>query len=326
MADSSESTLVQNTRKQKEDVDSHASRINRTKLRVSDSLSAHKRTYYIARAAHIAYGRIFGRAHVLPNAYIIGFAKCGTTSLHEYLMQHPDISGGFIKEVHYFDHDKRYMRGTNWYRSNFPLTIQRLIRTRLWHKKMVVIDATPRYINHPHAMRRIKETTPNAKFIVIVRNPIERAYSHYNMNTRPTSWIPEDLSFAEAIRAEHSRINGEYEKMERDEFYYSPEYFGYAYAQKGLYARWLKKWIAEFGDRVLVLDNKLLMTDTQTTLDTATDFLGLQRHKFKDTQRRNVGNYKGNKIDDDTRSHLAKYYREANAELYALLGRDLEWD
>ena len=299
--------------------------INRTKLRLADSLTPHRRTYCIARAIHIAYGKLFGRAHMLPNTYIIGFAKCGTTSLNEYLVKHPQIYGGFIKEVHYFDHGKRFMRGTNWYRSNFPFIIQGIIQTCILHKKAIVIDATPRYINHPHAMRRIKKITPNAKFIVIVRNPIERAYSHYNSNKSDPHIINEDISFAKAIHQEEQRIEGQYKKMEDDESYHSTKYYSQGYAQGGLYVKWLQNWIKEFGSNVLVLDNGALLTDTQSVIDTITKFLELDHYKLEDTKKHNVGEYGDIKMDKETRTLLSEYYEKPNAQLYSLLGRDLGW-
>lgn len=299
--------------------------VNRAKLRVSDTLTPHRRAYRAARGAHTAYGKLFGRAHTLPDAYMIGFAKCGTTSLFEYLAEHPDVRGGLAKEVHYFDHGSRYARGDSWYRACFPLSLERTVRTKLLRKKMTVIDATPRYVNHPHAMHRIKRITPNAKFIAIVRDPIERAYSHYNMNASEAGVVNEDLSFADAILKESQRISGEYEKMERDESYYSTEYYGHGYAEGGLYSRWLKTWMAEFPKSVLVLDSGALAADAQKALDEVTDFLGLDRHKLADASRRNVGRHDSDGIDDQTRKHLADYYREPNAELYSLLGRDFGW-
>lgn len=324
MNNADESTLVKN--KKRNTKVGTSGDINRAKLHIADTLTPHKCTYRIVLAIHTAYAKLFGKAHTLPDAYIIGFAKCGTTSLFEYLTEHNDVRSGFIKEVHYFDHASRYVRGINWYRSNFPLSIQRAIRTKLLHKKMIVVDATPRYINHPHAMHRIKKTTPNAKFIVVLRNPIERAYSHYNMNANVMRVVNEDLTFSEAIRQESQRISGEYEKMEQDESYYSTEYYGHGYGEGGLYSRWLKKWMNEFPNSILVLDNDSLRTDTQKTLDTVTDFLGLDRQKLRDLSRRNVGQYDNSQIDDETRAYLAEYYSKPNAELYSLLGHDLGWD
>ena len=322
--DLSDSALVQGSKEQKKDTISHSGSINRTKLRLADSLTPHRRTYCIARAIHIAYGKLFGRAHMLPNTYIIGFAKCGTTSLYTYLIEHPQIHASFTKEIHYFDYNERFKRGKNWYRSNFPLLIQKIIYEQFKKKKFVSIDATPRYINHPHAMRRIKKITPNAKFIVIVRNPIERAYSHYNM-TYMMQQIPEELTFSESIKNEESRVDGEYEKMERDESYYSTQYFGYAYAQRGLYVKWLKVWLDEFSNNVLVLDNDSLIKNLQLTIDKITDFLEIERYKLSDTGKRNVGNYIED-IDDSTLEKLSQYYAKPNAQLYSLLGQNFGWD
>lgn len=325
MPDAADPPLVQGSREQREDAIRTAGGINRARLRVADSLAPHGRAYRLARAAHIAYGRAFGFAHMLPNAYIIGFAKCGTTSLYSHLAEHPQIHPAFAKEAHYFDHGGRYARGEGWYRSNFPLSLHKALSERIRRKRFLSIDATARYAIHPHAARRIKALTPGARLIALVRDPVERAYSHHNMNATAVPWVDEKLPFGEAIEAEESRTAGEYERMERDEGYHSDAYFEYGYAEHGQYARWLRPWFDEFPGRVLVLESAELEADAQAVLDKATDFLGIARHGLRDARRRNRGSYAAGQIDAKTRERLAEYYRRPNAELYDLLGRDLGW-
>ncbi len=326
VTDSSNPIFVRGSKQQDQDTISSSDGINRIKLRIAKFLLSHKRAFRIAWKVNIAYGKIFGRAHVLPNAYVIGFGKCGTTALYTYLGEHPQINPPFIKEVKYFNRNERYKLGLNWYKTNFPLIIQKMIYERLKKKKFVSIDAGGVYITYPHTINRIKKITPEAKFIVLIRNPIDRAYSHYNMNVNDSNTAIEDLPFAEAIRQEESRIDGEYERMEHDEFYRGIEYFTYGYAHIGRYAKWLKNWLAEFPNQVLVLESESLTNDVQTTFDRVTDFLEVDRYKLRDTAARNVGNYAQGKIDESTRKYLAEYYRKPNAELYSLLGRNLGWD
>ena len=317
--------LVVGSAAQRRDLMGRGGRISLAKMRVQGRLAPHRRAYRIARSLHITYGRIVGPLHTLPNVYIIGFPKCGTTSLHAYLAEHPDVHVGLLKEVRYFAHDERYRRGLNWYRANFPLKAQKALHERRTGHRSIVIDASVRYVNHPHAMRRIADVTPDAKFIVLVRDPIERAYSHYRMNVRVSPEVSEELPFAEAIGREESRIAGEYERMERDGSYYSRAYFGYGYARNGCYARWLGTWLEAFPDRVLVLDSNDLKADAQGTTDRVTDFVGIRRRRLHDTRKRNIGDG-GDGIDAQTRARLSEYYRRPNAELYRLIGRDLAWD
>ncbi len=297
---------------------------------VGRRLAPHARAYGLARALHVACCRAVGPLHELPNLYIIGFPKCGTTSLHAYLAQHPDVHAGSQKEIRYFSHEERRARGINWYRSNFPLSAQRALHERRRgadgrRRRLAIVDASVRYVNHPHAMRRIAAVTPGARFIAMVRDPIERAYSHYRANRLVAPEVPEDLTFAGAIEAEGGRIAGEYERMERDGGYYSRRYFGYGYAANGRYARWLGPWLERFPGRVMVIESGELRADAQGTMDRVAGFAGLARCALRDTRERNVGGGGGEGIDGATRARLSAYYRRPNAELYALLGRDLGW-
>jgi len=249
---SDDGALTVGSRAQREDLASRGGRVNRAKSRVQAALARHPRIYPAALALHVAYGKAVGRLHELPNAYIIGFQRCGTTALYSYLAQHPDVMAGFAKEARYFEDAARHARGINWYRSN-----------------------------------------------------------------------AEGLDFAQAIEAEESRVAGEYERMERDESYYSVRYFGYAYARGGLYARMLEPWAKEFGDRLLVVESESLRADAQGTVDRVADFLGMERREVADTRERNVGG--GGGIDPGTRGRLVEYYRGPNRDLEALLGRRLAW-
>lgn len=312
------------------DAERRGGAVARARSIVARRLGPHARAYGLARALHVAYCRATGPLHELPNLYIIGFPKCGTTSLHAYLAQHPDVSAGSQKEIRYFAHDERHARGINWYRSNFPLSAQRAVHERRRgadgkRRRMAIVDASVRYVNHPHAMRRIAAATPRARFIAMVRDPIERAHSHYRANRLVAPEVPEDLAFDEAIEAEGGRIAGEYERMERDEGYYSRRYFGYGYAANGHYARWLGPWLGAFPGRVMVLESSELRADAQGTMDRVTAFAGLERHVVRDLRERNVGGGDGAGIDEGTRARLSAHFRAPNAELYALLGRDLGW-
>lgn len=93
--------------------------------------------------------------------------RSGTTALNSYLREHPDIVVSSTKEVHYFD--SFYDRGIQWYRDQFPDS----------ESADAVGEATPNYMFSTTALDRIKETLPGVKLIVMLRNPIDRAYSHY---------------------------------------------------------------------------------------------------------------------------------------------------
>jgi len=145
-------------------------------------LSKYEKVHAAAISAHNVYCSLTGSFHSLPDFYIIGAAKCGTTSLYQYLIRHPSVNPGIGKEIHYFE--ELYYRGENWYRACFPFEFQKFFSKLTHNEIMMSGDSTPRYIDHPLVPNRINKLTPNAKFIVMLRNPIDRAFSHYNMNIK----------------------------------------------------------------------------------------------------------------------------------------------
>lgn len=104
---------------------------------------------------------------MLPNFIIIGSPKCGTTSLYHYLKQHNDVYVSHRKEILFFD--SSYYKGLRWYERHF----------RGYQGQKAIGDITPSYLHNPCVPKRIAETLPVAKLICILRNPVERAYSHY---------------------------------------------------------------------------------------------------------------------------------------------------
>lgn len=117
--------------------------------------------------------------------------RCGTTSLNGYLRAHPDIEVSRPKEVHFFD--IHFDNGLDWYMTHFADT----------GGAKAVGEATPSYLYQPPAIERLAETLPDAKLVVMLRNPVDRAYSHYWHNR---SRGREQLGFADAIEAEPDRI------------------------------------------------------------------------------------------------------------------------
>lgn len=123
---------------------------------------------------------------MLPNFLIIGAPKAGSSTLAAYLAVHPHVFVAPEKEVHFFDDN--FHRGLDWYRGRFAEV----------RGELAIGDATPTYMYSDEAIERMARLLPNAKLIVILRNPVERAYSHYWWNRA----LYEQRSFEDAIRAE----------------------------------------------------------------------------------------------------------------------------
>jgi hypothetical protein len=247
----------------------------------------------------------------LPDFLIIGAQKCGTTYLYEKLTEHPLVVPALTKEVHFFDNS--YHQGEAWYRGHFTGKVG----TNLTG------EASPYYIFHPHAARRIYTTTPHVKLILLLRNPVNRAYSHYHHEARLGY---EPLSFEDALAQEEKRLAGETEKMLKDERYYSHTHQHYAYRPKGVYADQLKTWFDLFPQtQILVLQSETFYQNTPTVMRQVTNFLdlppwdGWQLNTPKGKQRYHP-------MNSATRQALATYYQPHNQRLYELIGADFGWE
>src|SRR5262249_27856015 len=148
---------------------------------------------------------------------IIGTQRGGTTSLYRYLIDHPDVAGAMLtKEVHYFDTNLR--RGPGWYRAFFPTKAARDRHRRRTGRELVAGEASPYYLFHPLVPDRAHELLPDAKLVVMLRDPVERAFSHHGHEVELGY---EQLGFAEALDREPERLAGELERMRADPAYVS---------------------------------------------------------------------------------------------------------
>jgi len=168
---------------------------------------------------------------ILPNFLCIGASKSGTTSLFEILEQHPEIGLSSFKEPHFFDNDLNWKQGVDWYSKSYFLGLN----------KKVVGEFTPSYLSKDICPSRIKQILgSNVRFIVLLRNPIDRAYSHY-LHTKRDEYEP--LPFLEALKAEEERLNSF--KNTKDDVSYAR----FCYLNSGMYAAHLKRYLKYFDEK-----------------------------------------------------------------------------
>ena len=203
----------------------------------------------------------------LPDFLIIGGQRCGTTSLYYYLRAHPQVLPALAKEVHFLT--LHWSRGEGWYRARFPLRARKTGRRR----PPLTFEATPYYLFHPMAAARAAELLPEVKLLVLLRDPVTRAWSHYRHMVRLGL---EPLSFEEAIAQEPTRLAGEVERIHSDPDYDAVRYRRYSYLARGAYAEQLHRWLAQFpADRFLVLHSERLLADPASCYGKVLGFLGL---------------------------------------------------
>jgi hypothetical protein len=208
----------------------------------------------------------------LPDWLIIGAQKAGTTSLYDYIVRHPDVRGAVRKEVHFFDN--AFHRGALWYRSFFPLEREVSRHQATTGRRLQSGEATPYYLFHPLVPRRVARVVPSVRLIVLLRNPVNRAFSHY---THEKVRGHEPLSFEEAIAAEPGRIHGEEKRMVLKQTSRSRKHQVFSYVARGFYAQQLRRWMEYFpDDQILVLGSERFYADPQATMAEVFAFLGLQ--------------------------------------------------
>jgi hypothetical protein len=271
------------------------------------------------------YRGITSPIRLLPDFLIIGTQRGGTTSLFHYLEAHPSIAAAVNKDLHFFD--RKYHKGLWWYRGHFPTRIERS-RTAARHGcALLTGEASPSYLFHPYAPVRVKQALPEVRLIVLLRNPVSRAYSQY---CHAVELGHETLSFEEAIRDEEERTAAEREKMLADEHYYSEAFKHRSYLSKGIYAEQLQAWMGLFAaGQFLILKSEDFYADPASSFKRVLSFLGLP-HIELEAQERVFKQYNNNvysaSMDPQLRRRLSEYFEPHNARLYELLGVDFGWD
>jgi Sulfotransferase domain len=272
------------------------------------------------------------RARILPGFIIIGAQRAGTTSLFYYLRRHPDVrrpSSGdgsvfWPKELHFFD--ERYDRGLDWYRTFFPLAIDRRV-ARMRGRDLVAGEATPYYLFHPLVPERVAASLPDVRLIALLRDPIERAYSHYQLMVRTGR---EKLSFEDAVGAEEERlaredvIGGEGVRTKYGALSHQ-QHRHRAYITRGMYADQLERWYAHFPrEQLMVIRAEDFLSRPREIFADVLRFVGLRDWQPTDFVARNRGSYAP--IEPEVRAQLEERLAEPNARLAALLGWDRTWD
>lgn len=255
-----------------------------------------------------------------PHFLIIGAARSGTTSLFHYLAGHPQVAVPATKEIHFFD--LQYDKGLEWYRHVLRERNRRSLRRR------IVGEATPSYMFLPQAISRIRQHFPAVKLIALLRDPVERAYSHYWHMVRLGY---EPLAFEDAVQQEPERLNDDFERAKADERYTSEALVRHSYLLRGVYADQLDRVFRHFPrDQVKILKSEDLYADPQKSFDGVVDFLGLRRcaiagPRNMSTITEGTGTWRPPPMPAGLRDRLREYFRPHNHRLYALLDRDFGW-
>ena len=245
----------------------------------------------------------------IPNFLIVGIGKGGTSSLYYYLEKHPQILPAIRKEIHFFSENSE--RGLDWYLSHFPPIPK--------ESNFLTGEATPWYLVSYGTEKKVASIFPNIKIIILLRNPILRAFSHYQMQLK---FAGEQRSFAEVISSEIEAIKNFSSPGEVDSDYWQTEK-GYLFF--GLYFYFIEKWMTVFPrEQFLILRSEDFYANPAATLTQVFEFLGVPDYSLAEYRNYNPGSY--NPISDDLRQTLAEFFRPHNQKLEEYLGMKFNWD
>ena len=263
------------------------------------------------------FRRLTWRGRDYPDFIIIGSQKSGTTSLFHYLAALPGFKPSKKKEIKYFDgglHSNMdsFHKGEQWYKSYFPLF-------KNFRKRNLSYEASTSYIFKPHAAERILQTIPDVKLIALLRNPTERAISHYFHNV---SKGREPLSIEQALQEEETRIN----QAVNAEDYRDKNYQNFSYKKRGLYIEHIENYLKYFPrERLLIINSEDLFIKKNETLNRICHFLDVKTDiGKKEIGARNVSKTR-TKIDPKVYSTLDEYFETYNKALFELIGEDFGW-
>ncbi|MDY6937084.1 MAG: sulfotransferase domain-containing protein [Cyanobacteriota bacterium] len=232
---------------------------------------------------------------------IVGTQKGGTSALHTFLSDHPEICLPKKKEAHFFD------KGDFWgySQANYD-DYHRLFETD--DRTRVCGEATPAYMYWKQSPKRICQYNRAMKLIFILRNPIERAYSNYMMQVKRGI---ETLPFSEAIRVEKIRRLRKFPRQDRL----------FSYVDKGFYVRQIERMERYFSrSQMLFLKTEDLSDRHTETVDKVCEFIGVSPLNHQAAKRVFSNTYEPMSVAD--RQFLQERYRAEIAKLETLLGWD----
>jgi hypothetical protein len=260
----------------------------------------------------------------LPGLLVIGAQRAGTSSLYKYLEGHPLLLASLRKETEYFS--GHYRRGEAWYRAHFASRARHALLARRHGRPAIAFEATPYYLFHPLAPERAAALTPGAKLVVLLRDPVERAWSHYQHEARRGQ---EPLSFADALAAEPERLAVEEQRLADDPLSKGVRLNRYSYAAKGRYAEQLERWLAHFPrSQLLVLRTEDLFATPRQVLGEIQRFLDVPEWYPAEFENHSYPTAvpERSPVPDEVRERLVAEYAPHNRRLYELVGRDFGWD
>ena len=263
---------------------------------------------------------------LLPDFLIIGAQKAGTTSLYNYLQAHPCIASAARKEVHFFDRKLNLNKGLTWYRGHFPTRIEKYIVHQLHSRPFLTGEATPEYLFLPHIPDIVATVLPHIRLIILLRNPVDRAYSQYQ---HAVVQGHETRSFEEAINYQEARLAEEQARFLQDKDFEHYTYMQHCYLMRSMYIDQLQRWMRLFPrEQFLILKSEEFYADPSIILKHLLNFLNIPTSESQLRERQYKPFYANHysEMDSALRKRLIAFFEPYNARLYDFLGIHFNWE
>ena len=254
-----------------------------------------------------------------PDFLIVGAQKAGTTTLFHYLTQHPQVVPPMKREIHYYD--RKFHYGTIWYRAHYPL------KSTLGDSR-ITGEKSPSYLFHPLAPKWIKRTAGNPKLIILLRDPVRRAISHYYHQVRRGR---DTRDPQRAFNQEDEILQKAYPGLFKSPVFNKKrvmDYLRYSYKKKGLYLEQIKRYREYFApDQMFIEAAENLFEKPMDVLSRIYRFLDIDDNYVPgNLSSKNVGGYKPDPSIAEVSRQLTEYFRPHNEALFEYLGKRFPWE
>ncbi len=256
---------------------------------------------------------------IWPDFVIPGEAKCGTTTLYSHLTRHPDIYAADVKEPGNFI---KYPDSGLFCKAHYPLWVRRFLREKIVLSKLLSGEASAEYFSKKDVPKKLAAMLPNIKIIILMRNPVMRAYSDYQMlkNHGLVKESFEDIVLQSINWIRDTNIEKLIDAVA--ELEHNP----LRYVMRGIYVRSLRNWVKYYPiERIKILKSEELFEQPKEILAEVFKYLGVKPVEFACYDLKKRGRY-DTAIGPRLAERLAKFYRPYNEELYELIGRDMRWE
>ena len=275
---------------------------------------------------------LFPKKKVQVSLFIVGAQKAGTSALYNYLIKHPKMEGGAMKEINFFNHEEKYAQGIEWYHKKFK-------KASFFESNFVYVDATPQYLNTKGVAEKIYNYNPKAKIVILLREPVSRAFSAWNMYKQFS-----ELSDEKKVILTKNHIKEKFKKQFKDlineqpfpsfEEFVDNELEGDrlkscypAVLERGIYIDQITPYYQLFGsDNIMICESEYFKHNKLQVTNNLLSLLGLNglNVSAENLKASHVRSYEKS-IDSAVGEKLRTFYHPYNERLFDLIGNQFDW-